>query len=124
MHTCYNNGAMSDDCIFCKIVHKDIDAQVVYEDDEILAFSDINPQAPVHIVFIPKKHIETFNDISSRDADLMARLMIKVKEVALEKGISKEGYRVVANCNRGAGQEVFHLHVHLLGGRSFTWPPG
>lgn len=115
---------MSNDCIFCKIVHKDIDAQIVYEDDEILAFRDINPQAPVHIIFIPKKHIETFNDVSASDAGLVAKMLMKTKEIALDEGVADEGYRVVINCNYNAGQEVFHLHVHLLGGRSFAWPPG
>ena len=115
---------MTDDCIFCKIVHKEIDAEIVYEDDDILAFRDINPQAPVHVVFIPKKHIKTFNDISKSDADLMAQITLKIKDIALSEGIAEEGYRVITNCNYNAGQEVFHLHVHLLGGRSFAWPPG
>ncbi len=116
--------AMKDDCIFCKIAKKEIETAVVYEDDEVIAFKDINPQAPVHFLFIPKKHIETLNDISAEDAVLVGRMVAKMRDAAREQGIAEDGYRVVMNCNRNAGQEVFHLHAHLLGGRKFSWPPG
>ncbi|MEA3489080.1 MAG: histidine triad nucleotide-binding protein [Candidatus Omnitrophota bacterium] len=115
---------MNTDCIFCKIAKKKIDAQVVYEDEDILAFKDIKPQAPVHYLFIPKKHIETLNDIRREDADMLAKILLAVREVADKEGVAQGGYRVVINCNRDAGQEVFHVHVHLLGGRGFSWPPG
>jgi histidine triad (HIT) family protein len=115
---------MSADCLFCKILNKEIPAEVVYEDEEILAFKDINPKAPVHLLFIPKKHIETINDINESDASLIGKMLLRIKETAKKKGIDKDGYRVVLNCNKNAGQEVFHIHAHLLGGRAFTWPPG
>ncbi len=112
------------DCIFCKIVAKDIPSKVVYEDDKIIAFEDINPQAPVHIVLIPKKHIETLNDFSADDHKLMGHILMKVPEVAEKKGIREKGYRLVMNCLEGAGQVVMHIHFHILGGRGFHWPPG
>lgn len=115
---------MKETCIFCKIAHKKIKSEIVFEDEEIVAFKDLNPQAPVHVLFVPKKHIETLNDISSGDDALLGRMLAKIRDLARENGISEDGYRVVINCNKAAGQEVFHLHVHLLGGRSFTWPPG
>jgi len=115
---------MSDDCIFCKIARKEIPSEVVYEDDEMIAFKDLNPQADVHILFIPKKHIASMNDISGEDARVMGNILLKIKEIAGQNGVSEGGYRVVINCNKDAGQEVFHIHVHLLGGRKFAWPPG
>ena len=115
---------MNEDCIFCKIVRKDIPAEIVYEDDEITAFKDIDPQAPVHFVFVPKKHIGTLNDITDEDAGVLSRILLKIKDTARQNGIADDGYRTVINCNRKAGQEVFHIHVHLLGGRDFKWPPG
>ena len=115
---------MKKDCLFCKIANKKIEAEIVYEDEEIVAFRDINPQAPVHCLFVPKKHIETVNDLSDEDVDLMGRLLLKIRGMAQKDGIADSGYRVIMNCNKDAGQEVFHLHVHLLGGRSFGWPPG
>lgn len=115
---------MKNNCIFCKIARKEIDAKIVYEDDETIAFKDITPQAPVHFLFIPKKHIETLNSVSAEDVSLIGRLFLKIKNIAEDIGIDKDGYRVVVNCNKNAGQEVFHLHVHLLGGRVFSWPPG
>jgi len=115
---------MKDDCIFCKIANKEIKAEIVYEDEKILAFKDLKPVSPVHFLFIPKKHIETLNDISEEDAGLVERLFFRIREIAANEGISEDGYRVVVNCNKNAGQEVFHLHVHLLGGRLFSWPPG
>ena len=115
---------MDNDCIFCKIAGKTIPAKTVFENDELVAFNDINPQAPVHVLIIPKKHIETLNDLSGRDAEIAGKMLMAAKEIAWDLGISKDGYRVVMNCGRSAGQEVFHLHAHLLGGRKFTWPPG
>jgi len=115
---------MNDDCLFCKIADKKIQTEIVYEDEEVLGFKDVNPQAPVHFLFIPKRHIPTLNDITEEDAALLGRMLHIIKEVAAKENISEEGYRVVANCNKNAGQEVFHLHVHLLGGRKFRWPPG
>ncbi len=115
---------MNDDCIFCKIANNIIETEIVYQDGEITAFKDNNPQAPVHVLFISNKHIETLNDVSADDGALLGDMLIKIKRFAEEKGISEDGYRLVINCNKNAGQEVFHLHVHLLGGRKFTWPPG
>jgi len=115
---------MKNDCIFCKIANKEIAADIVYEDEEMLGFRDIAPKAPVHFLFIPKRHISTLNDVSGQDADLLGRMLLRIKEAAAKENISEEGYRVVANCNKSAGQEVFHIHFHLLGGRKFSWPPG
>ena len=115
---------MENECIFCKIINKEINAEIVYEDDDILAFRDINPQAPVHIVFVPKQHIANNNDISEGNSSVVGSIFCKIKDIATESGIEENGYRVVLNCNKDAGQEVFHLHFHLLGGRDFTWPPG
>jgi histidine triad (HIT) family protein len=115
---------MSTDCLFCKIASKEIPAEIVHEDEEILAFKDINPKAPVHFLFIPKKHIETLNDITENEASLTANILLRIKDTAKKYNIDKSGYRVVFNCNKDAGQEVFHIHAHLLGGRLLTWPPG
>lgn len=112
------------DTIFGKIIRREIPADIVYEDDEILAFKDIAPQAPIHILIIPKKEIPTANDIQEADAPLIGKLFIVAKKLAKEYGIDESGYRLVINCNKDAGQAVFHLHLHLLGGRKFTWPPG
>lgn len=111
-------------CIFCKIVDGEIPAKIVFESDELLAFEDINPVAPVHILIIPKKHVETINDLSPPDGELVGKLMICAKNLASERKIAQEGYRTVMNCMSGAGQSVFHIHLHLLGGRIFQWPPG
>jgi len=115
---------MDADCVFCKIANKDIRSDIVYEDDSFLAFKDLNPQASFHVLLIPKKHIASINELVEADSGIIGRLFIEIKEIARENGISEGGYRVVANCNKNAGQEVFHLHFHLLGGRKFTWPPG
>ncbi len=115
---------MSGDCLFCKIVNKEIPADIVHEDGEMLAFKDISPKAPLHVLFIPKKHMATVNDLGAGDAELLGRMILKARDVAKENGIDESGYRIVANCNKDAGQEVFHLHIHLLGGRKFSWPPG
>ncbi len=112
------------DCLFCKMVAGEIKPDVVYEDDQVLAFRDIGPQAPTHVLVIPKKHISTSNDIQPEDAQLIGALYLAAKQVAAAEGIAEEGYRTVMNCNAGAGQAVFHIHLHLLGGRPMRWPPG
>lgn len=114
---------MAQECIFCKIAKKEIPSSIVYEDEEIVAFNDINPQAPVHIIIIPRKHIPRVIDLEENDAPLIGKLFIIAKNLAKEKNI-EEGYRLIINCNPGAGQSVFHIHLHLLGGRKFSWPPG
>lgn len=114
---------MSDD-LFLKIIRREIPADIVFEDDHVLAFRDINPQAPVHVLIIPKEPIRTINDIQREHAELVGRLFLAAKEIAREEGMSEEGYRVVMNCNEAAGQAVFHIHLHLLGGRKLSWPPG
>jgi histidine triad (HIT) family protein len=96
----------------------------VYEDDHILAFRDVNPQAPTHVLIIPKKHIATINDLESADVEVAGKMTLLAKQIAADEGINEEGYRLVFNCNEGAGQAVFHIHMHLLGGRRLSWPPG
>jgi len=112
------------DCLFCKIVSGDIQGDIVHQDDEILAFLDINPQAPTHILIIPKKHIATVNDLAEEDQQLIGKLFSDAKALAKQEGLSERGYRLVMNCNADAGQTVFHIHLHLLGGRTMKWPPG
>jgi len=114
---------MTDD-LFLKIINREIPAEIVYETDEILAFRDINPQAPVHILIIPKEPIATLNELEPGHAELMGKLVLAATDIAREEGLTDDGYRVVINCNRGGGQMVFHIHLHLLGGRQMTWPPG
>jgi histidine triad (HIT) family protein len=111
-------------CIFCKIANKEIPAKALYEDDRILAFDDINPQAPVHVLLIPKEHYTSLNDIPEEKKDLLGHILIKARQVALEKGVKESGYRIVLNTARDSGQDVFHIHFHVLGGRRLTWPPG
>jgi histidine triad (HIT) family protein len=112
------------DCLFCRIAAKKIPSRIVYEDDEMLAFEDINPQAPTHVLVIPKRHIDSLSAVSDQEAVLVGRLLLTARRLASEKGIAEEGYRAVINTGRNGGQTVFHLHVHLLGGRPMTWPPG
>lgn len=112
------------DCIFCKIISGDIPADIVYQDDEVLAFRDLNPQAPTHILVIPKKHISTINDMQEKDAQRIGNMYLAAKQIARDEGIDESGYRAVMNCNAGAGQTVFHIHLHVLGGRGMSWPPG
>ncbi len=112
------------DCLFCKIVKKDIPAKIVFENDKVLAFEDLTPQAPVHILVIPKKHIATSLDISREDNSLIGELYQAANAIAKEKGVAEKGFRLVMNCNREAGQTVFHIHLHLLAGRAMNWPPG
>lgn len=111
-------------CLFCHIVAGEIPAKIAYEDDDVLAFHDINPQAPLHVLIIPRKHIATINDLATDDAELVGRLYLAAKKIAAEAGYAEEGYRVVMNCGADAGQTVFHIHLHLLAGRHLTWPPG
>ncbi len=112
------------DCLFCKIAAGEMDADIVFQDDEIVAFRDINPQAPTHILIVPRRHIETLNDLAEEDAPLIGRLSLVARDLAASEGIAEDGYRVVMNCMEGAGQSVWHIHLHLLGGRSLGWPPG
>jgi histidine triad (HIT) family protein len=114
---------MSDD-LFLKIINRQIPADIVYETEDILAFRDIDPQAPIHILIIPKEHIRTANDIREDHADLVGRLVLVASELAEREGVAEEGYRLVMNCNRAGGQAVNHIHLHLLGGRQMEWPPG
>lgn len=111
------------DCIFCMIANKDIPSKVVYEDDRIIVFHDLEPQAPVHVLMIPKKHISSLDDLQPEDAELIGYLMVKVKEVARELGL-ENGYRLVNNCGEDGMQTVQHVHFHLLGKRKMVWPPG
>jgi len=111
-------------CLFCKILAGDIPADIVHESDSAIAFRDINPQAPTHVVIIPRKHIATINDISTDDNAIVGSLYSAAREIAAAEGLSEDGYRTVMNCNEAAGQTVFHIHLHLLGGRTFSWPPG
>ena len=112
------------DCIFCKIIRAEIEAQSVYEDDHLIAINDINPQAPTHILIIPKKHCSTVMDIKEADQSLVGSIFVAAQKIAKEKGLDESGFRIVVNCGAEAGQSVFHIHFHLLGGRTMRWPPG
>ncbi len=112
------------DCIFCKLVSGEIQPDVVLETDDVLAFRDMGPQAPTHVLVIPKRHISTLNDLQPEDAELVGKLYLVAKQVAVDEGLTESGYRTVMNCNRDGGQTVFHIHLHLLGGRPMSWPPG
>ena len=112
------------DCLFCRIVEGTIPATKVHDDELCIGFRDINPQAPHHVLFIPRKHVATLNDATSEDRELLGHLMISAAKYARDQGLADTGYRVVMNTNRDAGQTVFHVHLHLLGGRALTWPPG
>ena len=112
------------ECIFCKILNGEIPAEFTYQDNEIAAFRDINPQAPTHILIIPRKHIERISDICEENSNLVGKMVLVAKKLAQDEGITKSGFRLVFNNNRDAGQDVFHIHLHLLGGRKFSWPPG
>lgn len=112
------------DCIFCKIIERKIFANVVYEDERVFAFKDINPKAPVHILVIPKRHIPTILDIKEEDKELIGHIHVVATNLARSEGLEDNGFRLVLNCKGDGGQEVFHLHLHLLGGRRFNWPPG
>ena len=112
------------DCLFCRIARKEIPSKIVFEDPQVLAFEDINPQAPSHILVIPRKHFTTFNDVGAGDEGLLGHMLVVAAGIAKDKGLHEKGYRLVANTLESAGQSVFHIHVHLLGGRRFAWPPG
>ncbi|SHE55774.1 histidine triad (HIT) family protein [Modicisalibacter ilicicola DSM 19980] len=112
------------ECLFCKMIEREIEPDVVFEDEQVLAFNDINPQAPTHVLIIPKKHIATLNDVGEEDLALMGRLHRTAAELARQFGFAEEGYRVVMNCNEHGGQSVYHIHMHLMGGRRFSWPAG
>ena len=111
-------------CLFCKIINRDIPASIVYEDDRVLAFDDINPQASTHVLIVPKQHIATLNDLEAGHDAIVGELVRRAAAIAKERGIDASGFRAVFNTNRDAGQTVFHIHLHLLGGRSLAWPPG
>ena len=112
------------DTIFSKIVRREIPADIVYEDDEVLAFRDLNPQAPVHVLFIPKQPLATLDDATAGDAELLGKLLLATAAYAKQEGFAGQGYRIVINTNEDGGQTVYHLHVHLLAGRRMHWPPG
>ncbi len=112
------------ECLFCKMVSGEIQPDVVLETEDILAFRDINPQAPAHILIIPKKHISTTNDLTAADTEVMGKLLLVAKDIAAQEGVAASGYRTVMNCNADGGQAVYHIHLHLLGGRAMAWPPG
>ncbi|MFQ5700483.1 MAG: histidine triad nucleotide-binding protein [Acidobacteriota bacterium] len=112
------------DCLFCRIIGGEIDATIRYQDDRVIAFEDIAPQAPHHVLICPRKHIATLNDLGPEDETLMGHIVMVGAKLAGEMGDAVKGYRLVANCQSGAGQSVFHIHFHLLGGRRFRWPPG
>jgi len=112
------------DCLFCKFVSGELQADVVFQDEHVLAFRDINPQAPMHVLVVPKRHIATINDLSAADAELVGRMYLAAKSIAAEAGYDESGYRTVMNCNADAGQTVFHIHLHVLAGRELGWPPG
>lgn len=108
---------MKEDCLFCRIIARQLPSDIVYEDDTVLAFNDIAPQAPTHVLIIPKKHVATVNDVTEADADVFAILTLRARAIAADRGIAESGYRLLMNCNAAGGQTVYHLHLHLLGGR-------
>ena len=112
------------DCLFCKIVSGDIPGSIVYRDEHLVAFKDINPQAPMHVLIVPRRHIATLNDLAPEDDALVGEMVRRAGAIAQEHGYADRGYRTVLNCNAEAGQTVFHIHLHVLGGRAMTWPPG
>ncbi len=112
------------DCLFCKIIAEEIPAEIVYESADAIAFRDINPQAPTHVLIVPRRHIATINELENSDTDAVGQLFLAARDIARQEGFADDGYRVTMNCNGAAGQTVFHIHLHLLGGRNFTWPPG
>ena len=112
------------DCLFCNISRGNIPADVVYQDDNLVAFRDINPQAPTHILVIPRKHIASLNELQPDDSLLLGQMVLAARQLATSEGLANDGYRTVFNCNSAGGQMVYHIHLHLLGGRQMTWPPG
>jgi len=114
----------SDQCIFCEIAQRSLPAEIVYQSENIIAFKDIRPRAPVHILIIPREHIPTLNDLEDGHQHLVGEMFLVARDIAKDLGLAERGYRTVFNCNHDAGQEVYHIHLHLLGGRKFGWPPG
>lgn len=112
------------DCLFCKVQNGDIPAEILYQDKEVTAFRDISAQAPTHFLIIPNRHISTINDLESSDAELVGKMYLAARKIAGQEGVSESGFRTVMNCNSDGGQTVFHIHLHVLGGRQLTWPPG
>lgn len=112
------------DCIFCKIIKKEIPVKAIFEDGKIIAFDDINPQAPIHVLLIPKEHYASLNEIPDDKKDILSHILMRAKQIAHERRIGEQGYRIVLNTAKDSGQEVLHIHFHLLGGRRMTWPPG
>ena len=112
------------DCLFCKIASGHLNADIIFEDNELMVFRDIKPQAPSHLLVIPKQHISTIDETDSKDELLLGRMILTAKKMASQEGLSTKGYRLVFNVNTGGGQEVYHIHLHILGGRQMTWPPG
>lgn len=115
---------MQDDCIFCKIIKGDIPSNKIYEDNKLIVIEDVNPQAPVHLLAIPKEHIPTILQLKQEHKELIGSIHLVANKIAKDKKIDEQGFRIVVNCNRGAGQTVFHIHFHILGGREMRWPPG
>jgi len=111
-------------CLFCRLIARELPASIVYEDDRVVAIDDINPQAPMHVLVLPRRHIPTLNDLTEEDTELIGELVRRGAAIARERGLADRGYRTVFNCNREAGQSVFHIHLHVLGGRGLRWPPG
>ena len=112
------------ECIFCKIVNKDLNTPIIFENNTVIAFDDINPQAPHHKLIIPRRHIATINELTPNDNEVVTQMLITAQHLAKELHLAEQGYRLVFNCNRQGGQEVFHIHLHLLAGRQMQWPPG
>jgi len=112
------------DCLFCKISNGQIPAKIVYQDDKAMAFEDIHPEAPIHVIIIPRKHIPTVLDITDEDQDIMGYLCLIAKKIAVDKSLTKDGFRLILNYGKSGGQEIPHIHIHMLGGRLFGWPPG
>jgi histidine triad (HIT) family protein len=112
------------DCLFCKIISREIPGSIVYEDDRIVVFNDINPQAPTHVLVVPRRHLASLDELQASDDQIVGEMVRRAAAIARERGIAKGGYRTVFNTNRDAGQTVFHIHLHLLGGRAMHWPPG
>jgi histidine triad (HIT) family protein len=115
---------MGAECVFCRIVAGQAPARIVYEDARVIAVEDINPQAPVHVLVIPRRHVPTLNDLVESDDGLVGEMVRRAADIARARGVAESGYRTVLNCNRGAGQSVYHIHLHVLGGRRLSWPPG
>nr|WP_192935406.1 histidine triad nucleotide-binding protein [Clostridium butyricum] len=117
-------GDLVEDCIFCKIINGDIPSNKIYEDDKVYAFNDINPEAPIHFLVIPKEHIESANSVNENNADVIAHIFKVINKLVVALGVAEKGYRIVNNCGEDGGQTVKHLHFHVLGGRNLQWPPG